>query len=62
MALLLQAHPEVNKVDAAAVLTTKMALMQTAAPYPSQVLPHDDYYGYGLTQVYEAHLLLSAGG
>ncbi|MEE8232415.1 MAG: 7TM domain-containing protein [Thermoplasmata archaeon] len=62
MALLLQAHPEVNKVDAAVVLTTKMALMQTAASYPSQVLPHDDYYGYGLTRVYEAHLLLARGG
>ncbi len=62
IALLLQAHPEVNKIGPSAVLAMKMALMRTAAPYAAQVLPHDDYYGYGLPHVYDAHLLLSAGG
>ncbi|MFQ5918838.1 MAG: S8 family serine peptidase [Thermoplasmata archaeon] len=62
MALLLQAHPELAKVNVPSILATKTALMQTAAPYTSQIRPHDDHYGYGLAQVYEAHLLLSAGG
>ncbi|MFQ6013559.1 MAG: S8 family serine peptidase [Thermoplasmata archaeon] len=62
LALLLQAHPEVKKEGAAAVLATKTALMQTARPYTAQRTPHDDYYGYGLVDVYQAHLLLEGGG
>ncbi|MDX1534733.1 MAG: S8 family serine peptidase, partial [Thermoplasmata archaeon] len=62
LALLLEAHPEVRKAGPAAVLATKAALMQSAMPYPGQLRPHDDRYGYGMAQAYEAHLLLSPGG
>lgn len=62
LALLLHAHPEVRQTSASAVQNTKTALMLTAAPYGPQRTPHDDYYGYGLPQVYRAHLLLEAGG
>lgn len=58
LALLLEAHPAYRRADALAIRAVKTALMQTAQPLEAQLLPHDDWYGYGLIQVYEAHLLL----
>ncbi|MFQ5838304.1 MAG: S8 family serine peptidase [Thermoplasmata archaeon] len=60
LALLLQAHPEYRKAGAEGLREVKMVLMHTSLRLPGQQLPHDDYYGYGLVQVSDAHLLLNA--
>ncbi len=58
LALLLQAHPSYRRQDVQAVRDVKVALMQTARTLEGQQIPHDDWYGYGLIQVHDAHLLL----
>jgi serine protease AprX len=58
LALMLQAHPEYRKAGVEGVVAVKEALMRTALRLKGQQVPHDDYYGYGLPQVYETHLLL----
>jgi serine protease AprX len=60
LALILQAHPELRKAGIDAVIEVKKVMMRTALTLEGQRVPHDDYYGYGLPQVYEAHLLLEA--
>jgi serine protease AprX len=50
LALVLEAHPEVRKVDAAAVEKVKTSMMRAALPLPGQSTPHDNQYGYGLFQ------------
>lgn len=61
LALLLQAHPSYAKVGAESVVQMKNILMLTSLPLGGQETPHDDWYGYGLIQVYEAHLILQSG-
>ncbi len=58
LALLLEAYPQYKKAGTDAVVAMKGVLMQAALPLAGQQLPHDDWYGYGLVQVYDAHLLL----
>ncbi len=59
LALLLEAHPEYRKADSSAVLEMKATLMATSIRLEGQQTPHDDWYGYGLVNAHEAHLLLS---
>lgn len=61
LALLLQAHPEFRHASQDAVLAVKQALVGTSLPLEGQATPHDDWYGYGLVQLGDAHTRLSAG-
>lgn len=58
LALLLEAHPEYRKAGVQGIVAMKEALMRTSIPLEAQRIPHDDRYGYGLPQVFDAHLLL----
>ena len=49
-ALLLEAHPELKRKDAASVRTVKEALVEGAERVPGQSGAHDDRYGYGLVR------------
>ncbi len=56
LALLLEANPEYRKGSEATVEQVKRMLMDTALPLEDQQTPHDDWYGYGLVQVYQVYL------
>jgi subtilisin family serine protease len=63
IALLLDANPEWQREgnsggDVSAVDHLKDVFMDTAQELSGQDTPHDDYYGYGLIQVRDAHAAL----
>ncbi len=60
LALILDANPSFRKGSEDTVLQVKSVLMDTARPLAAQETPHDDWYGYGLVQAYEAHLRLDS--
>ncbi len=60
LALILEASPGYKRGSEATVRQVKVALMETSVPLEGQETPHDNWYGYGLTQAYYAHLRLSS--
>ena len=50
LALLLEAHPTLQRAGATGVSSIKAAIAQTALKVSGQNSPHDDFYGYGLFQ------------
>ncbi len=51
-------HEHENNTGANTVNEFKTVLMNTAEELPGQARPHDDHYGYGLIQGYDAYLAL----
>ena len=47
-----------NNTGADTIEEFKTVFMNTADKCPGQVTPHDDHYGYGLIQGYDAYLAL----
>ncbi len=52
--LLLDAHPEYQRIDSDMVSLFKNVFMNTAENCPGQDTPHDDHYGYGLIKFADA--------
>ncbi|UCE38617.1 MAG: S8 family serine peptidase, partial [Thermoplasmata archaeon] len=53
--LLLDAHPDYMNGDSDEIIQFKNVFMDTAEKCPGQNTPHDNYYGYGLINVVDAH-------
>lgn len=58
LALLLGAHPDLQRQDSSTVTEVKQAIMDSAMAVGGQQTPHDNHYGYGLFRAAAAEALL----